>query len=190
MESVAGFLDALAAPRPDPGGGAASAVMLASGVALAQMVTGYSPDAVAADPALPGRLARLREAAAAMVDADARASAGFASALGLPPTDPGRAKAVARACLDAAGSALAIADLARELLTDLALLDRLGERRVHADVRVAAAATGATVRASIANVEACLGLARTTGAVAADLRDVERRLDSLIGPLTLADSLA
>lgn len=188
--TIAGFLEQVAAARPDPGGGAASAVMLATGVALAEMVAGYSTELLAVEPTLPGRLTALRAEALALVDADAAASAGFATAAALPERDPARAVAVVTACVAAADSALAIAAVGGRLLPELRLLDRAGERRVHADVRVAAAAVGAAIRASVANTQACLQLAQASGATAGELVDMMRRLADLVEPLALADALA
>lgn len=188
--TIAEFLDDVAAARPDPGGGAASAVILATGVALAEMVAGYSTELLAIEPTLPGRLTALRAEALALVGTDAAASAGFASAMALPERDPARVVAVVSACLTAADSALAIAAVGGRLLIELRLLDRAGERRVHADVRVAAAAVGATIRASVANTQACLQLAQATGATAGELVDVMRRLADLGESLDLADALA
>lgn len=188
--TIADFLDQVAAARPDPGGGAASAVVLATGVALAEMVAGYSADLLVNDPTLPGRLTALRAEAMSLVGADAAASAGFASAMAIQEGDPARVVAVVTACVTAADSALAIAAVGGRLLTELRLLDRSGERRVHADVRVAAAAVGATIRASVANTQACLQLAQATGATAGDLVDIMRRLADLGELLDLADAIA
>jgi methenyltetrahydrofolate cyclohydrolase len=190
LSTIVGFLDDVAAPRPDPGGGAASALVLATGVALAEMVTGYSPDLTATEPGLSARLAALRTDALALVDADAAASAGFAEALAMPAQTHERTRAVVAACLAAAESALRIADGATRLLTELRLLDRHGEPRVRPDVQVAAACAGTAVRASIANVHACLELARTSGATAGDLLHAMRRLADLPDHLAVADSLA
>jgi methenyltetrahydrofolate cyclohydrolase len=188
------FLDALAAPTPDPGGGAASAAVLALAGALAAMVTGYSPDACAAEPALPVRVQRIRDRAAALATSDGIASAAFARAWRMPEgTSAERAereRAVVAACLGAAESALEIADVATGLLADLRVLDRLGEPRVHADVRVAAAAVGAVLRASVANVETSVEHAQATGATAAVLVGPVRRMADVVELIDVADSLA
>lgn len=188
--TVGELLDRVAAPRPDPGGGAASALMLATGAALAEMVAGYSVELSAADRTLPCRLRTLRAEALALVAVDAQASAAFAQSAALPDGDPRREAAIVASCLAAADSALAIAAVGVRLLVELRLLDREGERRVHADVRVAAAAVGATLRASIANTQTCLDLAQTTGATTSDLLEVMRRLADLAEPLGMADALA
>lgn len=188
------FLDALAAPTPDPGGGAASAVVLGLAGALAAMVIGYSPQAIAVEPELGARVQRVRERAAELVHTDGAASAAFAQALRLPAGSPAertaREQAVVAACLVAADSALAVADEAAGLLADLRVLDRHGEPRVHADVRVAAAAVGAVLRASVANVETSVEHARATGATAAVLVAPLRRLAVVVDLVEVADSVA
>lgn len=191
--TLSGFLEQVAAARPDPGGGAASAIILATGVGLAEMVAGYSGDVVAADPYVPARLRSMRAQALALVAGDARASAGFARAMAMDAADPGRVDAVVNACVVAAESAMAIAGVAESLLAELDMLDRDGERRVHADVRVAAAAAGAALRASVANVQACLGLAGRTDPGALGrlaLQHLGRGLDRLLVVVGRADALA
>lgn len=156
------LLDDVAAPVPDPGGGAASAVVLAVGVALAQMVAGYSPASDGAGPDPTERLHGLRADVLDLATVDGDASAGFASAIAV--VGPGRDAAIAAAVRAAIVSALSIAEAAGRLLTELSALEAHAPAKVHADLQVAAALAAAVVRASAVNVGACLEMVVPTPA--------------------------
>lgn len=156
------LLDDVAAPVPDPGGGAASAVVLAVGVALAQMVAGYSPASDGAGPDPTERLHGLRADVLDLATVDGDASAGFASAIAV--VGPGRDAAIAAAVRAAIVSALSIAEAAGRLLAELTALEAHAPTKVHADLQVAAALAAAVVRASAVNVGACLEMVVPTPA--------------------------
>lgn len=175
------LLDDVAAPVPDPGGGAASAVVLAVGVALAQMVAGYSPASDGAGPDPTERLHGLRADVLDLATVDGDASAGFASAIAV--VGPGRDAAIAAAVRAAIVSALSIAEAAGRLLAELTALEAHAPTKVHADLQVAAALAAAVVRASAVNVGACLEMVVPTSPAAsagdADLADRIASLDAL-----------
>ena len=82
---LSGFLEALAAPTPVPGGGSASAMGIAMAAALAGMVAGLS----GTDPrwvSLKAETARLQTEALQLAEEDARAFAGVMQAVRLPKT--------------------------------------------------------------------------------------------------------
>lgn len=162
------WTERLARPVGDPGGGAASAVMLALASALTSMVAGYThPSDAGGDRddaldvvALRERADARRERALELADVDAQSSREFGAAYH-EPSGERRDRAVQTAGADAARTSDDVALLALEALDDLERLAPHAPHFLGADVGVAAAA----LRAAIAG-------ARTT--LAADLDELAR----------------
>jgi formiminotetrahydrofolate cyclodeaminase len=189
------WLDSLAAPVPAPGGGAASAVVLAIGAAVAEMVAGYAPSGQDRDASLAAVSAVRREALAA-ADRDAAASAALIAAFRRDDTDADAAtlREIAterRQALDVATqSSLGIALAAAPLGNALAWLAEHGEPRLAPDVVVAARTVAAGVRSAAAtahaNVEASVPERSTDEAGS---RELSRLRDAVSGVFALAATL-
>lgn len=177
MEPFDVWLDRLAAPGPDPGGGAAAAVMLGLGSALAAMVAGYPPQPGGPD-LVPTREAAdaLRARALELVASDAAASARLVAAWRSGSAD------LAPAAVAAAGTSAAIVAVAAAAEPLLGLLAEHGSRLVLADVAAAAASYGAAVRVATVNLTGNLAAAEDAGAGPDDLAP----LAAAVGP---ADAL-
>src|SRR6266700_7208038 len=101
-DTIAAFLEQLAARVPAPGGGATAALHAAQAAALLAMVARYSDGATAKyDAALMGRIVieadALRAKALDLAEADAAAFGAVATAYQLPRADEGRPEAIATA---------------------------------------------------------------------------------------------
>ena len=100
---LAEWMEKLATPHGDPGGGAAGGVALAMAAALCEMVAGYPPTIegdAAVLAAVRVRAAGSRARALDLAQADGAASAAFTEAHRFPD-GPARVAAVARASLAA-----------------------------------------------------------------------------------------
>jgi formiminotetrahydrofolate cyclodeaminase len=159
-ETIAGFLDQLAARVPAPGGGATAALHAAQAAALLGMVARYS-DAPRYDADVTGRVRaaadEIMDEALTLAEADADAFGAVASAYQLPKATPEEQAARSAAIADAlAGAALPPADVlaAAERLTGLAedLLPN-ANRNVISDVAAAAEAARAAAVTAQVNIE-------------------------------------
>ncbi|WP_170866916.1 cyclodeaminase/cyclohydrolase family protein [Nocardioides lianchengensis] len=175
MEPLDAWLDRLAAPGADPGGGAAAAVMLGLGSALVGKVASY-PSRDGAD------LAGVRDAADALrrrslklVAADGAASARLVAAW------RSRSDDLAAAAVAAAGTSADILAVVEDAIPLLAELARLGSAPLLADVAAAAAAYGAAARVAVLNLDGDLHLAG-----APDREDLAGRGERLIARLDAA----
>src|SRR5882757_2024802 len=96
-DTIAVFLDQLAARVPAPGGGATAALHAAQAAALLAMVARYS-DGPQYDAALMERVVAeadsLRSEALGLAEADAAAFGAVAAAYQLPRSDSGRSSAI------------------------------------------------------------------------------------------------
>ncbi|MFI6344909.1 cyclodeaminase/cyclohydrolase family protein [Streptomyces sp. NPDC050560] len=165
-ETVAGFLDRLAARVPAPGGGASAALHAAQAAALLAMVARYSTGPkyeahAAAIARVTAAADELRDTALRLAEDDARAFTAVTTAYALPKATPeekeARSGAIARAL---AGAAVPPADViaAAARLTDLAEeLLPVGNRNVITDVAAAAEAARAAATTARVNVEINLG---------------------------------
>jgi len=159
----------LASPIPNPGGGAASAVMLGISAGLASMVAGYGAaddtdsEAIAAVAVIGERAGALQSTALGLADADAAASKGFSVAYRLPEGEE-RERAIHEASIDAAQSAADVGAVAAGLLPDLLALVQLGKPALVSDVGVAAATLATVLRASLINVGVDLASAEASAA--------------------------
>lgn len=152
-DTIAAFLDQLAARVPAPGGGATAALHAAQAAALLAMVARYS-DGAQYDAALMGRVVTeadaLRSEALGLAEADAAAFGAVAAAYQLPRSASERPAMIASAL---AGAARPPADVVRLALLLAALAEDLrpaGNRNVITDVGAAAeAARAAAVTARL-----------------------------------------
>ena len=157
-DTIAAFLDQLAARVPAPGGGATAALHAAQSAALLAMVARYS-DGPRYDADVMSRIVAeadaLREDALALAEADAAAFGAVAEAYRLPRATEQETKDRSESISSAlGGAARPPADVVRTalLLTSLAEELRLaGNRNVITDVAAAAeAARAAAVTARLA----------------------------------------
>lgn len=161
-ESVAGFLGAVASSAPAPGGGSVAAHAGALGAALAQMVAGLTigkkkyaaVDAEMKEIAI--RAAALTNALSALVQRDADAYTGVASAYSLPKdTDTDRAvrdQAIQDALLKAADVPLETARACAEVAELALTAAERGNSNAVSDAGVAALLAEAGCRAASYNV--------------------------------------
>ncbi|MHC4947982.1 MAG: cyclodeaminase/cyclohydrolase family protein [Planctomycetota bacterium] len=195
-QPVGAFLDALAAKRPVPGGGAVASLVAALGAALGRMVVAYSAGkpALAEHAALHAEAAadleHLQRRAAELADADARAYDRLNRLMKLDRESAERRAAwepAVRAAIDAPRGVLAAC---------LALLERLEtltgrtNRMLGSDLAIAAVLAEAAARAAAWNVRINLPLlddeaarvalgtavAAEIGRAAASCRAIEERL--------------
>jgi formiminotetrahydrofolate cyclodeaminase len=164
--SIQGFLSALAARVPTPGGGASAALHAAQAAALVAMVARYSDGPRYAEHAVTIRRIReaadeLRESALRLAEDDAAAFTGVTEAYRLPKrTDAEagrRSAAIASAVLGAArppafvvGVAARILELAEDLLP-------VCNHNLVSDVAAAAEAARAAATTARVNIEINLG---------------------------------
>jgi len=192
-DTIAAFLDQLAARVPAPGGGATAALHAAQAAALLAMVARYS-DGPKYDAGLMNRIVseadELREDALALAEADANAFGTVAEAYRLPRTTEQETTARSAAISSAlAGAARPPADVVRTALLLISLAEDLrsaGNRSVITDVAAAAeAARAAAVTARLIieiNLKGItdLVLAEEFGAVAAIAGTVAERADAIV----------
>lgn len=121
-KSVAEFTEALASKAAVPGGGGASALVGAIGIALGDMVGELTvgkkkyADVEEDVKALMARAQELRVKLLACVNKDAEAFAPLSRAYGIPKDDPTRDEVMERCLRDAAAAPLEILDLCCEAI--------------------------------------------------------------------------
>jgi formiminotetrahydrofolate cyclodeaminase len=155
-DTIAAFLEQLAARVPAPGGGATAALHAAQAAALLAMVARYS-DGARYDAGLMGRIVAeadsLREDALALAEEDVAAFSDVAVAYQLPREAEGRSAAISAAL---AGAARPPADVVRTALLLIRLAEELlpaGNRNVITDVAAAAEAARAAAVTARLNIE-------------------------------------
>jgi len=192
-DTIATFLDQLAARVPAPGGGATAALHAAQAAALLAMVARYS-DGPKYDAGLMSRIVseadELREDALALAEADASAFGAVAEAYRLPRTTEQETTARSAAISSAlAGAARPPADVVRTALLLISLAEDLwsaGNRSVITDVAAAAEAARAAAVTARLIIEINLKgitdpvLAEEFGAVAAIAGTVAERADAIV----------
>lgn len=180
-DTIAAFLDQLAARVPAPGGGATAALHAAQAAALLAMVARYS-DGAQYDAALMGRVVTeadaLRSEALGLAEADAAAFGAVAAAYQLPRSASERPAMIASAL---AGAARPPADVVRLALLLAALAEDLrpaGNRNVITDVGAAAEAARAAAVTARLNIEVNLrGI--TDPALRAELAETAAMADTV-----------
>jgi methenyltetrahydrofolate cyclohydrolase len=192
-DTIATFLDQLAARVSAPGGGATAALHAAQAAALLAMVARYS-DGPRYDAGLMNRIVTeadsLREDALGLAEADAKAFGAVAEAYRLPRTTERETSARSAAISSAlAGAARPPADVVRTALLLVSLAEDLlsaGNRSVITDVAAAAeAARAAAVTARLiieVNLKGITNpvLAEELGAAAAAAGPVAERADAIV----------
>ena len=149
-DTIAAFLDQLAARVPAPGGGATAALHAAQAAALLAMVARYS-DGARYDAELIGRIVteadELRDTALGLAEADADAFSAVAEAYRLPRETEQEQKARSASISSAlAGAARPPADVVRTALLLIRLAEDLlpaGNHNMITDVAAAAVAVRA-----------------------------------------------
>ena len=162
-DTVAAFLDQLAARIPAPGGGATAALHAAQAAALLAMVARYS-DGPRHDAELMNRIVaeadELRQDALALAEADAAAFGAVAQAYRLPrETEQDQATRSESISSALAGAARPPADVVRTALLLISLAEELlpaGNRNMIADVAAAAVAARAAAVTARLFIEANL----------------------------------
>jgi methenyltetrahydrofolate cyclohydrolase len=155
-DTIAGFLEQLAARVPAPGGGATAALHAAQAAALLAMVARYS-DGPKYDAARMGRIAAeadgLRARALELAEADAEAFGAVGAAYRLPRSAEGRPEVIASALAGAARPPTGVLRLSYLLVQLAEWLLADGNRNVITDVAAAAEAARAAAVTSRLNIE-------------------------------------
>ena len=169
--SVSGFLDAVSAGTPTPGGGSVAALAGALAAALGVMAcrieghatekqpSSISAKAPAGTPDLGSaerRLMDLREKLRGLVQADADAYAGVVRAYRLPKTDPARLEAISTSLRVATEVPLETAALASEAAALLRTLVQQPKPAVASDLKVGLLLALAAIEGGLENVMANL----------------------------------
>jgi methenyltetrahydrofolate cyclohydrolase len=192
-DTIAAFLDQLAARVPAPGGGATAALHAAQAAALLAMVARYS-DGRRYDAGLMNRVVTeadaLREDALALAEADAKAFGTVAGAYRLPRATEQETSARSAAISSAlAGAARPPADVVRAAFLLVRLAEDLlpaGNRNVITDVAAAAEAARAAAVTARLIIEINLKgitdpvLAEEFGSAAAVAGTVAERADAIV----------
>lgn len=160
------WLADLGSAKPTPGGGAAAALMVATGAALVEMVTNLTIGKPRYAEHEPLMLRARDEAAAVRVKAqtlaadDERAFNAVIAAYQLPRDDPGRSAAIQTATADAAGPPLSTAALGAAVIRLASDILPGANVNVLSDVSVAASAASAALASAAVNVEVNLAALR------------------------------
>src|SRR5258705_3492639 len=192
-DTIAAFLDQLAARIPAPGGGATAALHAAQAAALLAMVARYSTGHKYEEERMNRMVTEadaLRENALALAEADEKAFAAVAEAYRLPRTTEQEPSARSAAISSAtAGAAGPPADVVRTALLLVSLAEDLlpaGNRNVITDVPAAAAAARAAAVTARLIIEVNLKgitdpvLAEEVGAAAAAADPGAERADAVV----------
>ncbi|MBR1781425.1 MAG: cyclodeaminase/cyclohydrolase family protein [Oscillospiraceae bacterium] len=190
--SVSGFTEQLASKAPVPGGGGASALVGAVGIALGDMVgeltVGKKKYADVEDEikALMERAQALRGKLLACIDKDAEAFAPLSRAYGIPRDDPSRDE-IMEACLrDAAAAPLEIFELCCEAIDLQKAFAEKGSRLVVSDAATGVALCRAALQGAAVNVKVNTKLMKDR----AYAGEINARIDALSGRyLRLADEV-
>jgi formiminotetrahydrofolate cyclodeaminase len=176
---LAGFLDALAAKTPTPGGGAVASAVGATGAALARKVVGYSlgkKSLAAHQPALELAARELDVARALLLrlaDEDAAAYSLVSELQKLPETDPRRVAEWPTAVAAAIAAPRATAAACSDLLRLLESLAPITNRQLRSDLTIAAVLAEAGAKAGWWNVQVNLPLLPEADERSAVRTDVE-----------------
>jgi len=157
---VDGFLDALSAADPAPGGGAAAAIAVALGASLCAMAARLSSTRLAESGELAAEAELLRNRAAGLGEADADAYRRVIEALQLPrePGGEARKRAVAAALSAAADVPMQVVEAGAQVARLAARLAEEGNPNLRGDAEAAALLAEAGARAAGALVR--INLAR------------------------------
>ena len=156
--SLDAWLDRLSQRGGEPGGGAASGVMMAIGAALLHMVAAYTPDDERAQHS-GRRSIELRVRALQAAEEDGIRSAALGAALATDAS-PDRDERIVKTGTAGAESSASLISIGGALAAELRVLADRGNPHLIADVAVAAEAIGAGLGGALTNLRACATLAR------------------------------
>ena len=180
--SVRAFTERLASKAPVPGGGGASALVGALGVALGDMVgaltVGKKKYAGVEDDirALMARASGLREALLDCIERDAAAFEPLSRAYGIPKDDPGRDAALERCLRDAAEPPMAILGLCGEAVEVLRDFAEKGSAMVISDAATGVMFCHAAMHGAAVNVRVNTRLMKDRAYAEA----LDRRVEALL----------
>lgn len=186
--AIADWLARLAEPVPDPGGGAAAGLVIATGAALVSMTAGYI--APAEGTSIVGAAADARAAALAAADADARMSGELVAAFRMPLDAPDRGERILDSTIRAAASSVDMVEIAADLIAPLHWLAEHGEARLAPDVAVAARLLACGIRAAAVNIRCDASSAAQFGATADTLGGLRRHEATALESASTLDALA
>lgn len=146
---VDGFLDAMAGDDAAPGGGAAAAISVAMGAALAAMAARLSSRHLDEADAIAAQADELRRTTAPLADDDAAVYSAVLAAFKLPRDDPDtRRHHIREALSQAADVPLAIADAGEQVQRLATRLADAGNPNLAGDAVTAGLLAGAATRAA------------------------------------------
>ncbi len=157
--SLVNFTEQLASPAAVPGGGGASALVGAVGIALGDMVGELTvgkkkyADVEEEIRALMVRAQDLRVRLLACIAKDAEAFEPLARAYGIPKDAPDRDETLEKCLHDAAGAPMEIFDLCCEAIEILEIFGEKGSRLVISDAATGAAFARAAMYGAAVNVK-------------------------------------
>jgi len=156
--SVSGFLDAVSAGTPTPGGGSVAALAGALAAALGVMTCRIGEPASQSPGAfdhrsMERRLTALREKLQGLIQADADAYASVVRAYRLPKTDPARPEAISTSLRIATEVPLETAALATEVASLLRALLPQTKATVASDLKVGLLLALAAIEGALENVK-------------------------------------
>ena len=153
---VGGFLDALSAATPDPGGGGVAAIAVALGASLCAMTAGLSARQLPTAGDLAERARQLRDRAAPLAQADGEAYRAVLAALRAKDTAPGTSSQgpppLAPALSAACTVPMEVAEIGAEVAAVAAAIAAGGNPNVRGDAVTAALLAAAGSRAAAALV--------------------------------------
>ena len=158
-QTCKGFLDALASKAPTPGGGGASALVGALGVALAAMVGNYTvgkekyADVEAEVRVLMAQAEDLRTRLLALVDEDAAAFEPLSKAYAIPKGSPNRAAVMEECLRTAAATPMEILRLSCQAIELHRKMSEKGSVMVLSDVGTGAAFCRSALYGAALNVK-------------------------------------
>ena len=157
--TLASFTEQLASPSPTPGGGGASALVAAVGIALGDMVGEFTvgkpkyADVEAEIRLCMEQAQTLRKRLLACIEKDALAFAPLSRAYGIPKDDPKRAETLEKCLSDAAAVPLEIFDLCCQSLEILEVFSQKGSRLMRSDAATGAAFCRGALEGAAVNVK-------------------------------------
>lgn len=181
--SIRNFAEALSAKSPVPGGGSASALVGALGIALGSMVGNFTLGKEQHADVEPDILRILEEAESirrsllSCVDEDAAAFEPLSNAYGIPKDDPGRAEILEKCLRDAAAVPMKILELACRAIELHSELEEKGSGSIISDVGTGVVFCWAALYGAALNVKVNTKL-MTDWAYAEELN---ARVDALMG---------
>ena len=156
--TAASFTEMLASPAPVPGGGGASALAGALGIALGDMVGELTvgkkkyADVEEDVKALMARAQKLRIRLLELVDGDAEAFAPLAKAYGIPKDDPDRERIMEEALKTACGAPMEILRACAQSIEVIRGFAEKGSRLAVSDAGCGAILCRAAMQAAVLNI--------------------------------------